>query len=362
MTNLMSQRRLIAVIIIAAIVFTIGGAACWWFGPTVQFYSQSVGHWQAHNSDVMSLAFVKNRENLVSLSRTGEVRIWSIPSGTRVNLPALHDTNIELLCAANDADYIATADGDGIIRVVNLTDQTEVMSIPDFKKQHVAALFCSPKFKLLAAWSNERLHVWDIDKREKKCEMRIPYGGPACFAFTPDSKVILTGTLLDDFIDAWDIQTGEKSLIYQGSLNSGPSRFGAIACDRAGGFFLTSSGSGGLAEWNIGVPTHVRSMRAHPLGIGPECLAISQDSSLMVTARHIGTYLLPSHIRIWDRQSWELLKEIRTPRPWTRNRNTMQTELNVNAIAMDSETNYLAVGHAGGVISLWSLNGLRRGK
>lgn len=348
------QRVRIALVSAALISLCICAAFVgWWLRPSIAFGGSA--HWRAGNSDIIAVCFAKNDEVLLSLARDGRLRAWNVADRSAATFESLPTNDVALVGSTRDGSQVAVATNDGSIQIINPFRQSRTARIDEFKGRVIDALFFSPSNKLLAGYCEEQLGIWDSGTGEEVARFRVPNRLGRCFTFSSDSELILTGTNVGERIDAWNIGTRQKVREFVGETASETRRFGAIRSDMVGGRFITSSWSGNIVEWDLAIPNALRWMRAHRQGLSFDCLAISSDGSLLITAQREGTFTVPSNVRIWDRNNWRLLKEIQTPRQLAKEQST----LNVLSVAIDGDGSMVAVGHGGGTVSLWSVKHLR---
>ncbi len=160
---------------------------------------------------VASLQFAQDSKSLVAGISDGSVFFWDSISGRQ------QGKSWGVTKEASGADFagfnigcklLATTDNDGTLFVLESKTGKQLHRLKGQSKLNWPALF-SPSDKFLVCDDkSERLCLWDLTRGQL-----VGVVGPKqsfCRAFSPDSRVLATGSYIENDICLWDAATGQE--------------------------------------------------------------------------------------------------------------------------------------------------------
>jgi WD40 repeat protein/serine/threonine protein kinase len=158
---------------------------------------------KAHKGMVLAAAYSPDG-SLLATCGDGVVKLWHAETG-QLRLTLQDSQPLQSLAFSSDGTTLATGMRNGGVKLWDaltgrgqetLRGHTEIVS----------SLAFSPDGRMLITGSNHLAIVWDLETREKQATLRD--GG--CVAFSPNSKIVATGTSQGD-VKLWDASTGEET-------------------------------------------------------------------------------------------------------------------------------------------------------
>ncbi|MBX2854628.1 MAG: c-type cytochrome [Rhodobacteraceae bacterium] len=170
-------------------------------GPTPVFL-------KGHQSGVNAVAFAgEARETLYSASTDGTIREWDAPGQSLRRIVVKHGFGVNKLVLDEAAGWMAYGATDGVVRVLDLTSDEELVAFDDGRRP-ILAMALSPDRTRLAFGDGEgyitivSTETWEIER-----DFRAVRRGPVwALAFLDEERVLSGG--LDDFAAVWPIATG----------------------------------------------------------------------------------------------------------------------------------------------------------
>ena len=158
--------------------------------------------------------------------------------------------------------------------------------------------YAPDSFTLLT--SGDRVVLWDVRGGTPRAELAGHRDRVVAAAFSPDSSVVVTGSL-DDCALTWDVATGRKraEVCHDGDV---------LAASYApnGRAFATASSDGTVRIWDTQTADLVRILSGHADRV--VSVAFSNDGQLLLSASWDGT------VKLWHAESGALRHTVRYPR------------------------------------------------
>jgi WD40 repeat protein len=250
-----------------------GGSA----DPTIKLWGVQDGqchrNLSGHTSEIWSVAFSTDGQILASGSTDHTIRLWSTQTGQCLQILTEHLHWVMSVAFSCQPDILASAGFDRMIKFWNV--QTGACIRTWQVGQSICSIAFSPSGDLLASGSIEReIGLWDVATGECLQTLSGHIHFVWSVAFSPDGRLLASGSF-DRTIRLWDLSTGECLQILEGHNN---------------GVFSVAF-----------VPKHNTNL------VDNSSLSYGQ---LLASSSADGT------IRLWDIQTGECLKILRSPRPY----------------------------------------------
>ncbi len=286
--------------------------AAWAVYPTSQAYSaittllaeqQQQGMLPADPSNVWAVAFSPDGTLLATADGDGTVRLWNPATGRAAGAPLHASTQhgVYGVAFSPDGKLLATADGDGTVRLWNPATgrpagKTLHASGPTTARYGVRAVAFSPDGKLLAtAGADGTVRLWNpaTGRPAGKPLQASAQWGVFGVAFSPD------GTLLasiggDGTVRLWNPATGRPA---GKTIQTSVGQFGghgAVAFSPDGKLLAISSGDGTVRLWNPATGRPADPPHQSGAIYGVYGVAFSPDGKLLASADADGT------VRLWN--------------------------------------------------------------
>jgi WD40 repeat protein len=191
---------------------------------TVRLWSAITGKQRrvlvGHRDHVSTVAFSANGKTLASGGDDGTVRFWNLATGkVRHVLKAHPKARIEHIAFSRDGLSLVTVGStyhvvDKSIRFWDLNTFVEVRRIegPDYQTYDIGGLSFSPNGNILA-WSCQdgQIYLLNLSGNEPPRMLRgHPRGYTNEIAFSPDGKLLASGSSYDSLLRLWDVATGKQ--------------------------------------------------------------------------------------------------------------------------------------------------------
>jgi WD40 repeat protein/ABC-type dipeptide/oligopeptide/nickel transport system ATPase subunit len=273
-----------------------------------QLHSKQLQHkLVGHTNWIWSVAFSPDGRTIASASQDGTVRVWELetdPVADSLRHRVLEvDTYHVLSLAFSPIDFhgerlpqsvLATAHGDGKIRLWDLTTDTAFRTIEAHAKQVYSVRF-SPDGKIIATSGDEpAVKIWDARTGELIRAWNADAKRVWSVRFSPDGRWLATcggdGTIKIWEVATWTIAhvlTGYRDWIY-------------AVCFSPDSQMLATGSSGSVVKiWDLRTTQKICTLRGHTTWVAT--LQFSPDGKLLVSGSG------DRSVRLWDTHTWQEL-------------------------------------------------------
>ncbi len=170
--------------------------------------NQQVAALAGHESAVYTVTFSSDGQYLASSSSDGTVRLWSALTGRLIE--TLLETNADIWTVAftPDSKFLAAAGEGGDVIFVDVEARTIVRSIEAHEARIIRLVF-SPDGRTLATCGRDAIvKLWDMPSGRVRSTLRGHRLDVFAAAFTNDSTKLFTGSR-DQTVRVWRVATGE---------------------------------------------------------------------------------------------------------------------------------------------------------
>src|SRR5262245_24074898 len=175
---------------------------------TVRLWQTATGKrlrtFQGHNEEVGSVAFSPDRRWIASASRDKTIKLWDVSTNV-VRTLAIEASRRPIVVVSPDGRFIASADLDG---PTNLWDVSTLSLVRTFQTGGGAfSMAFSRDGKWLSANRGKAVSIWEAQTGNLARTLKGHQHNVLSIAFSPDGRSIATASV-DDTMKLWDASTG----------------------------------------------------------------------------------------------------------------------------------------------------------
>lgn len=96
------------------------------------------------------------------------------------------------------------------------------------------------------------IRLWDVEHQRAKIAVQGHHDAVLCMAFTPDSQVLITGSM-DQTLIVWDVSRGMHDVVLglkEHTLRGHAARISSVSVSPDGSYFVSGSDDGEIRLWN----------------------------------------------------------------------------------------------------------------
>ncbi|MBN2269345.1 MAG: protein kinase [Sedimentisphaerales bacterium] len=261
--------------------------------------NQSIMILRGHNSKVYSIAASPDGKRAVSASADGTIKIWDIVNGIELMTISRADGE-EVTCVAlsPDSKQIVSGGEDNTVKLWNSQTGAELRT---FRGHHdwIRSVAFSPDGQRIVSGSDDNtIKLWDSQTGTELRTFRGHRDWVRSVAFSPDGQRIVSGSD-DNTIKLWDSQTGTEVRTLSGHRDWVIS----VAFSACGRRIVSVSGDKTIKLWDAETGALLITIHSHD---GPvwSC-TFSPDGKTIASGGADST------VRIWDAETGEELKAFR---------------------------------------------------
>lgn len=280
-----------------------------------------------HEHVVKSLSYHGSGDWLASASGDGSIRLWDVQKHREIGLFSGHEYSVNAVAIASDGLRLASGGADGTARIWLLRDRTEIASF-GHRTAVRALLFASDGRWLITAFDTE-VKIWDALRQRQIASFLGHIKTIDALALSPDGHTLASGGA-DDAIHFWDLisKTEQTMLRLAGHA---PTSLVYLPDGR-----LVSGGRDGrLCLWKAGTAQPLQMVEAHLEAI--RAVAVSPDGQWLASA------------------DWNGIVKLSAAQDFTNIATVEAHDGAAQALAFSPDGQYLASGGADAVIHIWQL-------
>jgi WD40 repeat protein len=157
-------------------------------------------------SDMRTVAFSLDDSLIVGGGRNGMIRLWNSRDGAVLGEFSAHSQRIRDLSFSPDGTLLATCGEDRKVVISRVTGE-QVVELPRHGAKVMTLVFCGPD-QLATGGSDNRIHIWDLNTREKSAELAGHTGTISVLAYAQD---VLVSSGYDTTFRIWKRKTSYVS-------------------------------------------------------------------------------------------------------------------------------------------------------
>jgi hypothetical protein len=298
-----------------------------------------------HTKSVEGLAVTPDGRTLISASRDGTVKLWTLPDGQLIGTQEGHDKHLRAVALGREGKVLASGGGKKQIRLWTLEkNEEDALEFRGGAQELVCSLASTPDDRILISGGNlGSVNLWDWDEGTPLAALEKKHdGGVLALAVSHDSKFFVSSA--GGRIQTWSLPGG-KPLVdippHKGRRSSistlavTPDNRKYIISGSVDGVVGIWSSVNGRLVWELKEsPDH---KRAHDKAVTALAIASEGKSPLLVSASQDKT------IKLWSLANGEFVDALG------------EHSKPITALAVTADGQTVISGDEDGVVRLWNV-------
>lgn len=217
---------------------------------------QCIKIFEGHTNRVASITFSPNGKCLVSSSEDKTIRLWDIVTGDCIKTFQEHTAWVWTVAFNPNGQEFASGSFDSTIKLWNINTGQCTKTLYGHTSR-VRSVVYSPDGNLIASGSSDQtIRLWDVNNGQHLTILQGHTDQVRAVAFSPDGRSLVSGSN-DHKVRLWKINTGRLSKTFQGHLN----RIRAVAFS-PDARMVASSSDGMIKLWDIQTGECFKTLRS----------------------------------------------------------------------------------------------------
>jgi WD40 repeat protein len=297
-----------------------------------------------HTDQILCVAFDAAGQRIASGGFDKTIRVWDVATGKQLLLLDGHKDIVFSVAFSPDGKHLLSASGgnreggkwsegeDHTFRLWDLATGKEVRRFGEPMDWALCGAF-SPDGKLIATGTRNKdpsVRLWDPATGKEVKRLTGHGAGVRSVSFSPDGKTLASAGY-DQSVRLWDVPTGTEKRLLRGHGGW----IDRVVFSPDGKTLLTSSRDNTLRWWDAATGTELRSINGHTDHV--LCVAFAADGKRAVSCSGDRT------VRVWDLKTGDEVKRLEG-----------HTSV-IDALAVSPDGRFVASGSADRTVRLWKL-------
>jgi len=255
-----------------------------------------------HSHRVRAVTFSSDNSKIASASDDQTVRIWEVETG--ICHPPLrgHKHRVRSVSFSPDNSKIASASDDQTVRIWEVDTGMWLRTLEAHSNRVYSVAWSRDGNYLASSSEDEKICLWNAHTYEILNVFSGHKGRVYSVSFSPDSAFLLSGG--DDLVvRLWDVSTG--TCVHE--MRGHSKRICSVAYSPDGQMLASASDDKTACLWSATTGKLLHTLTGHSGRVSS--IAFS-DNVLLSTGSYDGT------IKLWNPQKGNLVKEVRSERPY----------------------------------------------
>jgi WD40 repeat protein len=287
------------------------------------YFDQLVRLWNIHNSAYSSFLGHTDAIRAVAVSPDGQllaggggsadptIKLWGVPDGRCLKNLSGHTNEIWSVAFSSDGRMLASGSTDRTIRLWS-TLTGECLQILTGHMHWVMSVAFSSQPDILASASFDRtIDFWNI--HTGACIQTWQVGQSICsIAFSPSGDILASGSI-ERSIGLWHVATGECFQLLLGHTHF----VWSVAFSSDGRLLASGSFDRTIRLWDVETGQCLKVLHGHESGVFSVAFVPQHGTNSPVANRQLlASSGADGTIRLWDVETGECTKVLRSPRPY----------------------------------------------
>jgi serine/threonine protein kinase/sugar lactone lactonase YvrE len=249
---------------------------------------------RGHAGRVHSVAYSRDAQIIASASGDGTVRVWNAPEGRLLHTLRGHTGKVYSVACSPDGQMIASAGADQTVRLWQASDGALVRVFPGHGGS-VRSVTWSPDGRLIASAGDDAVvHIWRATDNGQSYTLRGHSDRINALAWSPDGRMIASAGA-DQTVRLWRLATGTVLATMQEHHDE----ITAVVWSANGRLIASAGADQTVRLWQVQDGSLLRSLRGHTNCVNG--IAFSPDGQTLASASADQT------VRLWQVQDGALL-------------------------------------------------------
>ncbi len=285
---------------------------------------------EGHSNWVSSVAFSPDGLTLASASGDGTIKVWNLQSQKPIATLAGHSKVVYSVAFSPDGLTLASASGDGTIKVWNLQSQKPIATLAGHSKVVYSVAFSPDGLTLASASGDKTIKVWNLQSQKPIATLAGHSESILSVAFSPDGLTLASASF-DKTIKVWNLQSQKPIATLVGHSD----RVHSVAFSPDGLTLASASFDKTIKVWNWQSQKSIATLAGHSNWV--RSVAFSPDGLTLASASEDNT------IKVWNLQSQKPIATLVGHSSW------------VLSVAFSPDGLTLASGSSDKTIKVWNL-------
>jgi WD40 repeat protein len=253
-----------------------------------------------HTDLIFDVEFTPDGNIVASASADSTIRLWNVTTGQCIKIIQGHIGMVTGIAFSPDGRLLASASYDNTSKLWDAVTGQLIATFPVHLGMSVA--FSPDGTKLAFGGFDDTVRLWDI--KTKKCDRTFTGHRNWVWwvTFSPDGKILATGSSVEGIVRLWDVETGECLQ----TLHCHQSMLWAIAFSPDGSTLVSTSSDGTIKLWDVTAGTCIATLDEHHTWV--MCAAFNPDGNILVAGDGYAA------IKLWDLTTKQCIKTLKAER------------------------------------------------